>query len=317
MSVNTKLTNLANEVREISGSTTKKSLDVMTADISAANDLIDEQESLLSDLRSVIDTLPEPGLDTSDATVTATAMLSGYTAYARGEKITGQIVTKSSANLTSSGATVTVPSGYYAANATKTISTGKATTPATTITANPTVGIDSSGKITATVSASKSITPTITAGYVSSGTAGTVTVSGSSVKQLSTKAAATYTPGTSNQTISSGTYLTGTQTIKGDSNLVAGNIKSGTSIFGVTGSYVGGIEGVEFNEEDYNSLTIDRSFGSIYVNQPNEIYLRNDSYILPSSCDVYLNEATDAILNINTGFDYINVTIDNAFNLIT
>ena len=31
--------------------------------------------------------------------------------------------------------------------------------------------------------------------------------------------------------------MTGTQTIKGDSNLVASNIKSGVSIFGVSGSY--------------------------------------------------------------------------------
>lgn len=56
---------------------------------------------------------------------------------------------------------------------------------------------------------------------------------------MATKSAATYTPSTSNQTISSGYYLTGTQTIKGDSNLVASNIKSGVDIFGVTGSYSG------------------------------------------------------------------------------
>lgn len=54
------------------------------------------------------------------------------------------------------------------------------------------------------------------------------------------KAAATYTPGTSDQSIASGQYLSGTQTIKGDANLVAGNIKSGVSIFGVTGTYTGG-----------------------------------------------------------------------------
>ena len=52
------------------------------------------------------------------------------------------------------------------------------------------------------------------------------------------KSAATYTPGTSNQTIGANQYLSGTQTIKGDSNLVAGNIRSGVSIFGVTGTVV-------------------------------------------------------------------------------
>ena len=48
-----------------------------------------------------------------------------------------------------------------------------------------------------------------------------------------------YIPGTSNQTIASGQYLNGAQTIKGDANLVAGNIKSGVSIFGISGSYAG------------------------------------------------------------------------------
>ena len=54
-----------------------------------------------------------------------------------------------------------------------------------------------------------------------------------------TKGAQTYTPTTTDQTISSGRWLTGAQTIKGDANLVASNIKSGVSIFGVNGSYSG------------------------------------------------------------------------------
>ena len=60
------------------------------------------------------------------------------------------------------------------------------------------------------------------------------------VQPTATKGATTYTPTTTAQTIATGTYLTGTQTIQGDANLVAGNIKSGTTIFGVTGTYSGG-----------------------------------------------------------------------------
>lgn len=56
-----------------------------------------------------------------------------------------------------------------------------------------------------------------------------------------TKGAQTYTPTTTNQTISSGRWLTGAQTIKGDANLVASNIKSGVSIFGVSGTLEEGL----------------------------------------------------------------------------
>ncbi|MCR4672001.1 MAG: hypothetical protein K5637_02025 [Lachnospiraceae bacterium] len=175
--------------------------------------------------------------DTSDATLSnGGQMLSGYTAYAGGTKYTGTIATKTSSNLTASGATVTAPAGYYASAASKSIASGSAKTPATTITATPTITVGDDGLITASVSASQSVTPTVSAGYVSSGTAGTITVSGSDTEQLTTQAAQTITPGTSNQTIAAGTYLTGAQTIAGDSNLQSAYIKSGVSIFGVAGS---------------------------------------------------------------------------------
>ncbi len=57
--------------------------------------------------------------------------------------------------------------------------------------------------------------------------------------KLTTK---TWTPATTDQTIASGTYLTGAQTIKGDSNLTAPNIKSGVTIFGVEGTASIGID---------------------------------------------------------------------------
>lgn len=53
---------------------------------------------------------------------------------------------------------------------------------------------------------------------------------------IASQAAQTITPGTSNKTIAAGKYLSGVQTIKGDSNLKAANIKKGVSIFGVAGS---------------------------------------------------------------------------------
>jgi hypothetical protein len=73
-----------------------------------------------------------------------------------------------------------------------TVPGGSASTPATTITANPSITVSDGGLITASYSGSKSITPTVNAGYVAAGTAGTVSTSGSNTKQLTTKAATTY-----------------------------------------------------------------------------------------------------------------------------
>lgn len=145
------------------------------------------------------------------------------------------ITQRTSSDLSASGATVTAPSGYYASAATKTISSGSAT-PAASI--SGTAATVTTGTNTLTLSKTVSNTPQVSAGYVSAGTAGNSNVS--LTANVTTKAAATITPGTTNQTIASGTYLTGAQTISGDANLVAGNIKNGTTIFGVTGTYSGG-----------------------------------------------------------------------------
>jgi len=57
---------------------------------------------------------------------------------------------------------------------------------------------------------------------------------------IQNQAAQTITPTTTDQTIASGKYLAGAQTIKGDANLVAANIAKDVTIFGVTGTHEGG-----------------------------------------------------------------------------
>lgn len=81
------------------------------------------------------------------------------------------------------------------------------------------------------------------------------------------KSAATYTPGTSDQSIASGQYLNGTQTIKGDSNLTAGNIRNGVKIFNVTGSYAGSSSsgGTDTSDADATAANI-LSGKTAYVN---------------------------------------------------
>ncbi len=59
---------------------------------------------------------------------------------------------------------------------------------------------------------------------------------GKEIGTIKSKSAQIVTPGTEDKSISSGTYLAGTLTIKGDANLKPENIKAGIEIFGVTGT---------------------------------------------------------------------------------
>nr|DAH82175.1 MAG TPA: tail protein [Caudoviricetes sp.] len=91
--------------------------------------------------------------------------------------------------------------------------------------ATPAITVATNGLITALATQS--------AGYVSSGTKSTT-------KQMTTQASKTVYPGTSRQlAVQSNRYTTGDIYVSGDSNLTAGNIKKGVSIFGVAGSYEG------------------------------------------------------------------------------
>lgn len=117
---------------------------------------------------------------------------------------------RDSTDITVSGDTITAPSGYYASSASASVASGSATTPATTINPSIFIGVQTNGQIDVTVSKTQSVTPTVTPGYVTSGTAGNITVSGSGSTQLDTQGATTITPTESVQTaVASGKYTTG------------------------------------------------------------------------------------------------------------
>ena len=75
----------------------------------------------------------------------------------------------------------------------------------------------------------------------------------SSTHQLAFQPAKTIIPGTASQiAVSSGYYTGGNITVAGDSNLVAGNIKSGISIFGVSGTLQEGGGASSGEQVDYS-----------------------------------------------------------------
>lgn len=116
--------------------------------------------------------------------------------------------------VTVSGPSVTIPAGYYSSQQTKTVASGSVSTPSTTITANPTVNVSNSGLITASVTGSSNVAPSVNAGYISSGTAGTISVTGSTTLQLTTQGSTTVTPSTTTQTVNvTGKYMTGNVTV--------------------------------------------------------------------------------------------------------
>lgn len=186
------------------------------------------------------------GVDTSDATAAASDIAEGKTAYIDGVKITGVVTAREAGGLS------TLPSSEVVLSQD---SYGKRIEIKGTMDstyglllrkgAEYSIGADANkfGNATAAnVLSSKTFTSS--AGLRVAGT-------------IPSKAAQSYRPTTSAQTIASGQYLSGTQTIQGDANLKAANIKKGVSIFGVTGTYEGGFPSVSVTVVNNSSYQIE------------------------------------------------------------
>lgn len=196
-----------------------------------------QTEGLIVDSNITVNAMPIGSAKTPTVNVEAnpTITMDGNglvtASYSKTESITPNVTAGYVASGTAGNVTFRGSSTYQ-------VPSGSAVTPTTTITASPSIAVSSNGLISVGVSASQTITPTVTAGYVSAGTAGTVNVSGSATSQLSTQAGATITPTESEQTaVASGKYTTGAVKVAAiPSNYIGSAVPSGS--LSVSGSTV-------------------------------------------------------------------------------
>lgn len=167
------------------------------------------------------------GLDASKMLTTATVKIGDSGSATRIANVTGTIPTKTESDVTVSEAVLTVPAGYYATNITKDVAAGTAKAPTSITGSSATL---TAGTNTITLKKTVSVTPVVTPGYITTGTATDSAVS--LTASVTTKGAATYNTATSDQTIAAGQYLTGAQTIKAvtTSNITAANILKGVVV---------------------------------------------------------------------------------------
>lgn len=192
----------------------------------------------------VTELMASDNLDTSDATATAQDIRTGKTAYADGEKIVGELVPgvdTSDANAAAgdirTGKTAYVNGSKITGTLNPGIDTSDADATAENIDSGKTAYVKGK-KVTGTsTKVNTSDANAVAADLLANKTAyvNGIKITGSAPA----KEATTITPTTTDQTVAAGTHLTGLLTIKGDSNLLAENIKSGVTIFGVEGTYTG------------------------------------------------------------------------------
>lgn len=223
------------------------------------------------------------GTFTADGTAAAGDMLLGKTGYVKGQKVTGTIPSKAAASYKPGTSAQTIKAVQYLSGD-QTIE-GDAALIAANIKYGASI-FDVDGSFTSDANAVDAEILTGKIGYVKGqkitgsmpnrgavsqwlGINGTYTIpagyhNGQGVvkQSIPTKGEATYTPSTREQVIEKNQYLTGSQFIKGDGNLVAGNIRSGVSIFGVAGSFMEGSGGYLYMGQRNNTAMYGYAFGS-------------------------------------------------------
>ena len=229
------------------------------------------------------------------------------------------ITRRTSTDLTASGATVTVPSGYYSSQASKSVASGTAGTPTA-----------SKGTVS---NHSVSVTPSVTnsAGYISGGTktgtavsvsaselvSGTYTVDSSGTKDVTNYASASVPTGTAGTpSVSKGTVsnhsVSVTPSVTNTTGWITGSTKTGTAVTVTASELASGNKAITQNGSGidvvgYSTVSVDVQGGGITT----QIVLPEQSITATtqetSGYDVYITNLISEELTDDT--NYI-VTLD-------
>lgn len=235
---------------------------------------------------------------------------------------------KTSSDLTASGNTVTAPSGYYEENASASVQSGSVAVPNVNIEKNPTISIDANGKITASVSKSESVSPIVNEGYVTSGSAGTITFSGSATEQMTKRtssdltasgatvtAPAGYYPSNATKSVSSGTEgtptaskgtvsnhsVTVTPSVTNTAGYISGGTHTGTGVNVSASELVSGTKSIASNG------TADvTNYASVNVSVNPSLETKSKTYTPTESQQTETIQAGSGYY----GLEKVNVTVD-------
>lgn len=263
--------------------------------------LPDSLYSTLLDAIYNVEISGEGGIDTSSATAVASDILKSKTAYAKGVKLTGTIESKGSATYTPSTTDSIISSGVYLSG-NQTIK-GDANLNSANIKKDVTIfgvtgTLDNSGIDTSSATAIASDILKSKTAYAKG-----IKITGT----IESKGAETYTPKTTDQTINNGVYLSGVQTIKGDTNLNSANIKNGVTIFGVTGT----LDDSGIDTSDATATTTDiLKDKTAYSNG-----VKVTGTIESKSAETYTPSTTDTVINSGVYLSG-NQTIKGDVNLV-
>ena len=187
------------------------------------------------------------GAGTSDATISSSYILTGYSCYVNDVKVIGTMPNRASVTLTlDPGEQYAIPYGYHNGNGEVSVSSLSDNTPGTAdsrwilwaktgwVNGELVAGtMVNRGSVNQTLSANGSYT--IPVGWHSG--------SGRVSQNLATQGSVNVTPTTANQTACpANRWTTGSIIIVGSSLLSPGNIKKGVNIFGVTGTWEGYVD---------------------------------------------------------------------------